>query len=52
MENNGLKLGLNWVRFGFVLALFFLGIGVFGPKRAKIGFVLHKKLFFLSTNFL
>jgi len=34
---SALKLGL----IGFELGLFFFQIAVFGPKTAKIGFVLH-----------
>ena len=37
--------------FGFVLGSFFGKIAVFGLKTWKFGFVLHKKVLFLSTNF-
>jgi len=35
---------------GFELALFFFGTAVFGPKTAKIGFVLHKKGEFVEES--
>ena len=38
------KLALNWLCIGFELGLFFFTIATYGPKKAQIGFVLHKKV--------
>ena len=41
----------NLALFGFVLGSFFVKILDFGLEMGKFGFVLHKKVLFLTTDF-